>query len=180
MHWWDIAPVMELEPVLFPAQPWTAEMFWAELALGADRLYLVAEEDAERGVQAAAPDEGRGASLLGYAGLSCPAEARGADAEVMTIAVAPAAQHQGVGWGLLAALADEAQRRGAGRLLLEVRADNLAARNLYAATGFEQLGTRAGYYRGSAPDGEIGQGVDALILSLRLSGRPTGPDSVAL
>jgi ribosomal-protein-alanine N-acetyltransferase len=178
MHWWDIAPVMELEPVLFPAQPWTAEMFWAELALGADRFYLVAEEDAERGVQAAASDDRRSTSLLGYAGLSCPAEARGADAEVMTIAVAPAAQHQRVGRRLLTALVDEAQQRGAGRLLLEVRADNVAARSLYAATGFEQLGTRAGYYRGSGPDGETGHGVDALILSLRLSGRPDGPDSV--
>lgn len=179
MHWWDIAPVMELEPVLFPAQPWTAEMFWAELAMGADRFYLVAEVDAESGVRAAASDDGRSASLVGYAGLSCPAQARGADAEVMTIAVAPAAQREGIGRGLLAALVDEAQQRGAGRLLLEVRADNVAARNLYVATGFEQLGTRAGYYRRSGPDGGTGDGVDALILALRLSDRPEGPDSVA-
>jgi [ribosomal protein S18]-alanine N-acetyltransferase len=179
MHWWDVAPVMELEPVLFPDQPWSAETFWAELALGADRLYLVAEEEVTPGDQRAALDQRPSAPLLGYAGLSCPAGARGADAEVMTIAVAPAAQQQGIGRRLLAALVDGAEKRGAGRLLLEVRADNVAARNLYAATGFDQVGTRAGYYHGSGRDSGTGHGVDALILSLGLSDRPVGPDSVA-
>jgi [ribosomal protein S18]-alanine N-acetyltransferase len=179
MHWWDVAPVMELEPVLFHDQPWSAETFWAELALGTDRLYLVAEQEAASGDQRAAPGRGPTVPLLGYAGLSCPAEARGADAEVMTIAVAPAAQQQGIGGRLLAALIEGARQRGAGRLLLEVRADNVAARSLYAATGFDQVGTRAGYYHGSGPEGGTGHGVDALILSLDLSDRPAGPDSVA-
>jgi [ribosomal protein S18]-alanine N-acetyltransferase len=179
MRWWDVAPVMELELVLFPDQPWSAETFWAELALGTDRLYLVAEEGVAPGDERAAPDQGPTAPLLGYAGLSCPAEARGADAEVMTIAVAPAAQQQGIGRLLLAALIEGAQQRGASRLLLEVRADNVAAKSLYAATGFDQIGSRAAYYHGSGPDGRTGHGVDALILSLRLPDRPVGPDSVA-
>ena len=161
LRWWDIAAVVPLERELFRADPWPAEAFWAELALGDARLYLVAE--AEDG------------SLIGYAGLSCQRAARGGDAEVMTLAVSPRAQGQGVGRALLAALQDVAELRGAGRLLLEVRADNLAARALYAAAGFEQIGTRAGYYRSSAAApaptaaGEPAPPVDALVLGLTLT-----------
>jgi len=168
LRWWDIAPVLELERVLFPEQPWTAESFWAELALGSDRVYLVAEDPTDQ--------------LLGYAGLSCPPEARGGDAEVMTVAVAPEAQGRGVGQELVAALVACARERGAGRLMLEVRADNEAAQRLYTAMGFEQVATRRGYYRGAEVDGEPGAEVDALILSLPLSagpGEPAAADSLA-
>ncbi len=165
MRWWDVAAVMELERGLFPDDPWTAEGFWAELALDPDRVYLVAEE----------PGEG----IVGYAGLSCAARARGGDAEVMTVGVAPAAQGRGLGRALVDALRTAAGERGAGRLLLEVRADNEPARNLYARLGFEQVGRRAAYYRTGA-GGEGGSErpgrVDALVLSLRL---PATADSVA-
>jgi ribosomal-protein-alanine acetyltransferase len=161
MRWWDVPAVMELERLLFLAEPWTAEGFWAELAMGADRVYLVAER----------PGEG----LVGYAGLSCPPRARGGDAEVMTVGVAPGAQGSGVGGALVEALRAASGERGAGRLLLEVRADNDRARGLYARLGFKEIGRRAGYYRGSSGDQQSGR-VDALVLALRL---PKPADSVS-
>jgi [ribosomal protein S18]-alanine N-acetyltransferase len=162
LRWWDIEDITPLERELFPDDPWPAESFWAELSLGAQRCYLVAED--EDGV-------------LGYAGLSCLVDARGADAEIMTVAVAPRAQGRGVGRALLETLRHTAVERGAGRLILEVRADNAAARALYAATGFDEIGTRVGYYRTAGP-GSSGPAVDALVLSLPLSIAAAAPDSV--
>jgi ribosomal-protein-alanine N-acetyltransferase len=164
LRWWEIARLVPMERELFPADPWPAEAFWAELAIGPARVYLVAAGDA--------------GSLLGYGGLSCPVVAAGGDAEIMTLAVAPEAQGQGLGQDLLDALRRSALERGAGRLVLEVRADNAPARALYAAAGFEQVGRRTGYYR-SVPerDGSTTP-VDALVLQLPLTGQPTGPDSV--
>jgi ribosomal-protein-alanine acetyltransferase len=167
LRWWDIARLVPMERALFPADPWPAEAFWAELAIGSARVYLVADD---------------AGSLLGYGGLSCPVVAAGGDAEIMTLAVAPQTQGQGLGRDLLDALRRTAVERGAGRLVLEVRADNAPARALYAAAGFEPVGTRAGYYR-SVPehDGSTAP-VDALVLQLPLAGQPTGqptgPDSV--
>jgi ribosomal-protein-alanine N-acetyltransferase len=161
MRWWDVSAVMELERVLFPEEPWTAEGFWAELAMGPDRVYLVAEGPAQ--------------GVVGYAGLSCAARARGGDAEVMTVGVAPGAQGSGVGRTLVAALRAAAEERGAGRLLLEVRADNELARGLYSRLGLEEIGRRAAYYRGSPGDAASGR-VDALVLALRL---PRTADSVS-
>jgi ribosomal-protein-alanine N-acetyltransferase len=160
MRWWDVSAAMELERVLFPEEPWTAEGFWAELAMGPERVYLVAERPAE--------------GVVGYAGLSCAVRAGGGDAEVMTVGVAPGAQGGGVGAALVAALRSAAEERGAGRLLLEVRADNDPARGLYSRLGFEEIGRRSAYYRGSSGDPTSGR-VDALVLALRL---PRTADSV--
>jgi ribosomal-protein-alanine N-acetyltransferase len=57
----------------------------------------------------------------------------------------------------------EAQRQGARTLFLEVAQDNSAARGLYAAHGFVQIGRRANYYRRRSGL------VDALVLRLLLS-----------
>src|SRR3954454_11189973 len=113
MRWWDIDPVMALELELFGDEAWSPTMFWSELAEHATRHYLVATSD-QQGVA--------------YAGLCAypPHESY-----VQTIAVAPAAQGQGLGTRLLTALIDESQRRGCRRLDLEVRADNDVAVALY-------------------------------------------------
>jgi ribosomal-protein-alanine N-acetyltransferase len=76
------------------------------------------------------------------------------EAELLTLAVAPAARRQGLGRRLLAAGLEAAARRGAAWAFLEVAADNAPARALYAATGFVEVGRRRGYYGG----------VDALLL----------------
>jgi [ribosomal protein S18]-alanine N-acetyltransferase len=138
MRWWDVEALLPLERELFGPDAWSAETWWGELAqvgsLGAARWYVVA----------CRPDASDGAneSIAGYAGASV----NGSEAEVMTIAVAPAAQGAGLGARLLKGLLQNACERGATQMLLEVRADNDAAQRLYARHGFEQIARRRGYY----------------------------------
>jgi ribosomal-protein-alanine N-acetyltransferase len=82
------------------------------------------------------------------------------EAEILTLAVAPGARRAGLGRALAGRAADLAREQGAMRLYLEVSAANVAARALYAALGFTEIGRRARYYA---------DGADALVLSLGLS-----------
>ncbi len=77
------------------------------------------------------------------------------EAEILTLAVAPAARRRGVG----RALVEAAVAHAPAALFLEVAADNAAARALYAAAGFREAGRRRGYY--PRPGGEA---QDALVL----------------
>ena len=81
------------------------------------------------------------------------------EAELLTVAVDPAARRQGIGARLIAGFLAEARAKNAESVFLEVAADNLAARGLYAAAGFAEAGRRRGYYR--TPQG---QALDALLL----------------
>ena len=87
----------------------------------------------------------------------------GEEAELLTIATAPAAQRSGLGRRVLGALETALCQRGATRLFLEVAEDNNPARALYAALGFVETGRRTGYYarEGQPP-------VDALLLEKSL------------
>lgn len=81
------------------------------------------------------------------------------EAELLTLAVDPAAQRQGIGRRLLQRWMDGLEAQ-ADTAFLEVAADNTAAIALYTSAGFRQTATRRGYYqRKDAPS------VDALILS---------------
>jgi ribosomal-protein-alanine N-acetyltransferase len=84
------------------------------------------------------------------------------EAEVLTLAVEPAARRQGIGKALVQA-AVEAAQAAAEAIFLEVAADNTAALHLYAACGFEPVGRRAGYYR------RAGAEMDALVLRKTLN-----------
>ncbi|HKA69568.1 MAG TPA: ribosomal protein S18-alanine N-acetyltransferase [Actinomycetes bacterium] len=140
MRWWDIPVVVALERELFRPDPWTAEMFWAELAWVPDnRRYLVAEDGAGR--------------LVGYAGLMAVRD----EATVQTIGVHPDLHGSGLGHALLHELLEEAKRRGCREVYLEVRADNRPALGLYERFGFTMLGRRRDYY---------GPGLDALTMRL--------------
>ena len=77
------------------------------------------------------------------------------EAEVLTLAVDPAARRIGVGRALLSQALDTAQQRGAVAMYLEVASGNAAALALYAGAGFISVGTRRSYYRA---------GGDALVL----------------
>jgi len=134
MRWWDVEPVVDLERELFGETAWSAEAFWSELASPSTRWYVTAR--------------GPYGELLGYAGLMVV----GTEADVQTIAVAPAAQGRGAGRALLDALVTEAVRRGATSLLLEVRADNGPAIALYRRAGFERIAVRRAYYQPGAVD----------------------------
>lgn len=143
MTWRDIPALAALEPELFPDDAWSEQTWWAELANRPRRCYVVAE---------------RGGAVVGYAGVH-----QGGDiADVMTIAVAPAARGQGLGTVLMNWLVGSARRDGAAHLMLEVRADNVAAQRLYSASGFEMLTVRRKYYQ----PGDV----DAHIMRLHLGG----------
>lgn len=142
MRWWDIETVVELESLLFPGDsPWTAGMFWSELAMG---HHYVVIRDASAGPGAAS------ARVVGYAGLAVHGDdSPDEDAEVQTIGVHPDLQGQRLGARLMDELLAVAGRR---RVLLEVRVDNEPAQRLYERRGFARIGLRRGYYRPSNAD----------------------------
>jgi ribosomal-protein-alanine N-acetyltransferase len=76
------------------------------------------------------------------------ARAAGGEAEILTLAVAPAARGRGLGRALLKAAIAQAEALGAAALFLEVGGDNPHALALYASLGFVQVGMRKGYYTG--------------------------------
>jgi len=141
MTWRDIPALIALEPELFADDAWSEQTWWAELAGRPRRCYVVGDH---------------GGTVVGYAGMDCGGEI----ADVMTIAVAPAAQGQGLGTALMRWLVAQARRAGAEYLMLEVRADNDMAQRLYRAAGFETLTVRRRYYQ----PGDV----DALIMRMHL------------
>lgn len=131
LQWWDIEQLTELELMLFPTDsPWSAAMFWAELAAG--NHYVVT-----RSVEG---------NVVGYAGLSGGNEEQ---AEVQTIGVRPNAQGNGVGRALLRNLIAAAGDRA---IFLDVRTDNAAAMALYSSERFTTIGLRRHYYQPSGAD----------------------------
>ena len=82
------------------------------------------------------------------------------EAEILTLAVIPAARRQGHAGALLAGAMAGALLRGAGTMFLEVSDRNGAARALYARAGFAEAGRRRRYYA---------DGSDALVLRRALS-----------
>ena len=88
------------------------------------------------------------------------ARAAGDQAEILTLAVIPAARGQGLGRRLLQSAAAHAASLGAQNMFLEVGADNPAALALYAALGFARVGQRKAYYAAS--------GADAWVMQLKL------------
>jgi [ribosomal protein S18]-alanine N-acetyltransferase len=96
--------------------------------------------------------DSRGGLLLGQVAAD--------EAEVLTLAVVPALRRQGCASALLRAAEAWATEAGARRIFLEVSVSNTAARALYAAHGFAEVGLRRRYY----PDGS-----DAVVLRADLS-----------
>ncbi|MEW1954837.1 ribosomal protein S18-alanine N-acetyltransferase [Terrabacter sp. NPDC080008] len=143
LEWTDLAHLAELEQHLFASDAWSEQTWWAELAGRPRRDYVVAT----------ATD----GAIAGYAGL----DVAGDVADVMTVAVAPTHQGNGVGRVLLAELVRRATERRAEAVLLEVRADNHAARRLYERAGFEVISVRRRYYQ----PGDV----DALVMRLLLT-----------
>lgn len=151
----DLPAIMELEESTFAGDAWSAESMAAEL-VNPHCLYLVALADD---------------TVVGYAGLLAPAGA--GDADIQTVAVAPAHRRHGVGRALVTHLLIEARQRGATQVFLEVRADNPGAEALYRMLGFDSIGVRAGYYQ---PDN-----VDAVVMRARIDEpSPEWTDAVSL
>lgn len=86
------------------------------------------------------------------------------EAELLLIAIVPAARGQGLGGRLLDHVIAGCEAAGARNMYLEVRDGNSAALALYKSRGFEVVGRRSGYYRS-----DNGQLLDALTMHLALS-----------
>ena len=135
----DLADAARLHAAGFADEPWDAAQF-ALLLATPGCLGLALERD---GALA-------GVLLLRQAGD---------EAEVLTLAVAPASRRRGLGAELLRAGLATLAARGVRRCFLEVGDDNAAALALYRSLGWRQVGRRRQYYR---------RGADALVLSLDL------------
>jgi len=123
----DVPAVALLEREVY-LQPWSARVFFDELAQS-NRVYLLAAEDDQ---------------ILGYGGVMLIEE----DAHITTLAVVPGMRRRRLGTRLLLALVEQAVERDARHLTLEVRATNTDAQHLYERFGFTPVGKRKGYYAG--------------------------------
>ncbi len=141
----DVERVVEIAAGLPEAPHWPASVYLAAL----DPLHLPR----------------RIALVAGAAASDAPvaftvASVVAPQAELETIAVAAAAQRQGMGAGLLRALVEKLREDQVTELLLEVRVSNRTAIQFYRAQGFVETGRRARYY--ADPE------EDAVLMELRL------------
>jgi ribosomal-protein-alanine N-acetyltransferase len=91
------------------------------------------------------------------------------EAEILTLATAPAHRRRGLASNLVQCAAAVAATAGARVLFLEVAEDNAPALALYAREGFSAVGRRIGYYARAA------HRVDALVLRLDLNSVTAAP-----
>ncbi|MCX5494900.1 GNAT family N-acetyltransferase [Kaistia dalseonensis] len=97
--------------------------------------------------------------ILGFAMIRSVAD----QAEVLTIAVAPARRGRGYGRRILEEALRQLYRDHLPEIFLEVDEANQSARALYSRLGFVEVGRRKGYYRD-----EEGRESTALVLRLQL------------
>ena len=100
--------------------------------------------------------------VLGYGVMSVGA----GEAHILNLCVAEAFRCRGAGKKLLLGLLERALAAGMAEAFLEVRPSNTRAIRLYQSLGFEQVGTRRGYYQ--AVNGRE----DAAVLKLGLRAAP--------
>lgn len=135
----DAMRCADLERVLFPADgPWSARAFLSEIG-SRHTLCLAARVDDV---------------LVGYAVLAVLGPEGDREYEVHTIGVDPAHQGRGIGRALLERMLAVADADAA-PVVLDVRTDNVPARTLYEAHGFEVVGLRPRYYRPSMADAHL-------------------------
>lgn len=103
--------------------------------------------------------EGIGLPVAGFVLARVAAD----EAEILSLAVAPAERRRGLARRLLDTAMRTLAARGATRLFLEVAADNGAALALYGGLAFREVGRRRQYYRR-----RDGAAADAIVLSRSL------------
>lgn len=134
----DIPAVMALADALPEAPHWPRNVYQTALHPGSPgRVVLIAQ----------AP----GGSLAGFAVASWT----GPEAELESIAVAPAWQRRRVAHSLFMSLAAYLRGRLAESVFLEVRVSNRPARNLYRSLGFAEAGRRKAYYTDPTEDAVV-------------------------
>ena len=127
----DLETLVDIEAACF-GSPWPTASLAAELCHD-NSLLVLAELPA-----------GGGGEILpaGYAAYRTAA----GEAELLRLAVVPAARRRGIATALVAAGDDALADAGAEVCYLEVRAGNRAARAFYEKAGFHAIGVRPRYY----------------------------------
>lgn len=96
--------------------------------------------------------------MMGYAVMSMGA----GEAHILNLCVREECRRAGIGRALIRYLLEQAEDAGMVEAFLEVRPSNTVAMVLYQSLGFEQIGTRRGYYQA------VSGREDAAVLRLRL------------
>jgi ribosomal-protein-alanine N-acetyltransferase len=131
------------EPVLSEAQPHDTAAIAALHAVSFNRGWSEEEIDrllADR--QVVTHRVTIGGRLAGFIMSRMAAD----EAEILSVAVAPARRGRGLARGLLDMHLRRLAGMGVGTVFLEVGEDNDAARKLYRRAGFHEAGRREGYY----------------------------------
>ena len=68
------------------------------------------------------------------------------EAEIITIAVMPKYQNQGIGFLILNQLEEVLSKSNCNKIFLDVASNNIIALHLYKKAGFKKFGTRKNYY----------------------------------
>lgn len=139
----DLPVLAALEAASFP-DPWPERLLAGELAAPSSLILMALERSSP------------GSVPVGYAAFRRAAD----QAELLRVAVAPAARRRGLGRRLVAAGLDRLAGQGARSCFLEVRPTNGPALALYRRLGFRPAGRRGAYYA---------DGSDALVLRLELA-----------
>jgi ribosomal-protein-alanine N-acetyltransferase len=139
----DLRQVLDIERASFD-NPWSSALFLQELRIPFSRMIVIR------------PAGGDDQPIAGYLCRWFVAD----EIHILNVAVHPRYRGRGVGSLLLREALREAREGHAEAVTLEVRRSNEAARRLYAAFGFEEVGVRRNYY---------GRGEDALIMRLAVA-----------
>ncbi|MDP7114912.1 MAG: ribosomal protein S18-alanine N-acetyltransferase, partial [Myxococcota bacterium] len=126
-------------------KPWPRQAFEQELRTPFARLWLLVDTTV-------------GGATVGFADFWLVED----ELHLLSIAIHPDRQGNGLGRWLLDRIEEEGRESGAAMALLEVRASNAAAQALYRGRGYGHVGMRRRYYSDT--------GEDALVLLKFLGG----------
>jgi ribosomal-protein-alanine N-acetyltransferase len=152
----DLDRIGEIERTSFGTEAYDRKLF-AYYMEKCGSLFLVAAEPPDR--RGKTP---RRKKLCGYLIACLRATGLGGSAELVSVAVEPAARGKGAASALLESVLRRLARRGAGRLNLVVRVTNEPAQAFYEKYGFRRVRIVPGYYE------EGGDGI-AMSRPVRLS-----------
>ncbi len=160
----DIRVVRRIESAAYE-DAWPARAFTAELANAFARYRVAIEEPAGAPITPPArgpiavlrqrlarlAGRGGGGRIVGFMGVWYMQD----QMHLVTIAVEPGHQGQGIGARLLLDCLDLAREAELPEIVLEVRVGNTRARELYERIGFHRVGTLLAYYKDNDEDAHV-------------------------
>ncbi len=120
----DIDTVMRVEAQVYE-HPWTEKIFKDCIRVGYECWLTSIDHE-----------------VVGYAVISIAA----GESHILNLSVAKDFQDQGIGKRIIQFLVNIAKTKKAKVIMLEVRPSNVPAIHCYSASGFNEIGSRKGYY----------------------------------